>query len=151
MFVHWFNTMCPRCSYPFYIVSYYIKWWLLLGHTVRIFFLHLWRIYLSKIFKGSKNVISYLIMVCLIYGRFKMCGTIWRIMYLAAAIAAPGVALPLVSISRGPAVHSVHNWVLHQLFTSKKMYFCCCCVVTKTVLFTYMQYQKVWFNLNKSH
>ena len=28
------TTMCPRGNYPFYIVSYYIKWALLIGHKV---------------------------------------------------------------------------------------------------------------------
>ena len=28
------NTVCPRNSDPFYIVSYCMKWSLLLGHTV---------------------------------------------------------------------------------------------------------------------
>ena len=30
-------TMCPGSSYPFYLVSYYIKWVTTPGHTVVVF------------------------------------------------------------------------------------------------------------------
>ena len=36
-------TVCPRSSDPFYIVNHYIKWVLILGHTVR------------KAFSGSRS------------------------------------------------------------------------------------------------